>query len=60
MRGSARLTFGLLALLFVGSASALDYQVRRGDTLSAIANRYGVTVDQLYLKLPSAKHQQSL
>lgn len=47
MRGSARLTFGLLALLFVGSASALDYQVRRGDTLSAIANRYGVTVDQL-------------
>lgn len=47
MRGSARLTFGLLALLFVGSASALDYQVRRGDTLSAIASRYGVTVDQL-------------
>ncbi|MBX3465769.1 MAG: LysM peptidoglycan-binding domain-containing protein [Planctomycetes bacterium] len=47
MRGSARLTFGLLALLFVGSASALDYQVRRGDTLSTIASRFGVSVDQL-------------
>ncbi|MCO5169302.1 MAG: LysM peptidoglycan-binding domain-containing protein [Planctomycetes bacterium] len=47
MRGSARLTFGLMALLLVGTASGLDYQVRRGDTLSAIAERFGVTVDQL-------------
>lgn len=48
MRRSSVTTFGLLAsLLLIGSASALDYRVKAGDSLNAIAARFGVTVDQL-------------
>lgn len=47
MRRSSAATFGVLAVLLVGTASAIDYRVRSGDTLGEIAARFGVTVDQL-------------
>lgn len=44
MRAATFATTSILALLLAGTAWALDYRVRSGDTLAEIAQRFGVTV----------------
>lgn len=48
MRATTFGSLGVLALvLFAGSAWALDYRVRSGDTLAEIARRFNVSVGEL-------------
>ncbi len=47
MRAASFAGIGIIALALAGSAWALDYRVRSGDTLNGIAQRFGVTVDAI-------------
>lgn len=56
-----RLRTGALALLLLGSAAAQSaHTVRPGDTLSAIATRYGVNLGQLQAANPGLRNPNSL